>query len=129
MFFSFYIFFSLLNYFSKLFCIYFQFSFTIITLVCIRKFVWSSKDSFCMVHTYLSLRKPNKGAPHITPMKKMVAVALFIPFLSHTRSHLKEIITITLVSWVQQNSYKVINMFNAFHLESKIAGKGRDLPL
>lgn len=36
---------------------------------------------------YLSLRLPNKMVPNITPRKKMVAVALFFPLWSHTRSH------------------------------------------
>lgn len=40
--------------------------------------------------SYRSLRYPNKGEPTITPMKKAVAVALFINFLLHTRSHCKE---------------------------------------
>lgn len=42
--------------------------------------------------SYRSPRYPNKGEPTITPMKKAVAVALFINFLLHTRSHCKEII-------------------------------------
>lgn len=37
---------------------------------------------------YLSLRLPKVTAPNITPTKKIVAVALFFPLLSHTRSHL-----------------------------------------
>lgn len=39
------------------------------------------------LHTHLSLRNPNRGAPIMTPTKKIVAVALFIHFLLHTRSH------------------------------------------
>lgn len=35
----------------------------------------------------LSLRLPKAMAPNITPTKKIVAVALFFPLLSHTRSH------------------------------------------
>lgn len=40
--------------------------------------------------TYLSVRVPKAIAPIITPTKKMVAVALFMPFLSQTRSHFIE---------------------------------------
>lgn len=40
-----------------------------------------------ILRIHLSLRNPNRGAPIITPTKKIVAVALFIHFLLHTRSH------------------------------------------
>lgn len=46
---------------------------------------------FIIIHSsmkhHLSLMPPKKAAPNITPMKKMVATALFRPLLSHTRSH------------------------------------------
>ena len=39
---------------------------------------------------YLSLRLPKVTAPNMTPTKKMVAVALFSPFFSHTKSHFEK---------------------------------------
>lgn len=42
------------------------------------------------LHTHLSLRNPNRGAPIVTPTKKIVAVALFIHFRLQTRSHCED---------------------------------------
>lgn len=44
------------------------------------------------LHSHRSLRNPDKGEPSMTPMKKMVAVALFIHFWLQTRSHWEDII-------------------------------------
>lgn len=43
-----------------------------------------------MSPAYLSLRPPKVMAPNMTPTKKMVAVALFNPFFSHTKSHFEK---------------------------------------
>lgn len=57
-----------------------------------HRVTYGGHSIFFHLQSYRSLRNPNKGAPNITPMKKMVAVALFIHFWLQTRFHYKETI-------------------------------------